>query len=281
MDSFNDNYWLEGLGPAPGCDFYILHTGCMQTLNNHVYKFGNFISWHVVISGRGFVRSLGKTFHLKPGDMFSIMEEAFIEYGEEEEGEHLELYFLRIKGKSAGKMTRSIGITPQTPVIPGKGEELIRLFAAVWQKAKEHCQIPEEYAAGILRIMAFLRENNHAGHRNESILVSEALNVINNRNNWGYNVNDLAAALQVSRTTLFHTFKKTMKITPSELIAKARLELCQALIRSNMDSSFGEIAQMAHFKDEKYFLRFFRRLSGMTPGEYRKTLIKSSGKISS
>lgn len=280
MDSFNENYWLESLEPAPGCDFYLLHTGCMRTLNDRVYRFGNFTSWHVVISGRGYVRSLGKTFHLKAGDMFSIMEDSFIEYGAEE-GEHLELYFLRIEGKSAGKMTRSIGITPKTPVIPGKGEELIRLFAAVWQKAKEHCQIPEEYGAGILQIVAFLRESCPAGRRNESILVSEALNVIVNRNNWGYNVSDLAAALQVSRTTLFHTFKRTMKITPSELIAKTRLDLCQTLIRSNMDSSFAEIARMAHFKDEKYFLRFFRRLAGMTPGEYRKTLIKTSGKISS
>jgi AraC family transcriptional regulator len=66
-------------------------------------------------------------------------------------------------------------------------------------------------------------------------------------------------------------FRKTYGSTVGEYTRRLRIEFaCREL--SKVDLSIARIAANAGFFDQSHFTRTFRRLMGVTPAEYRKTL---------
>ena len=269
MPETKENYLIGGMGAAAGCGFTLFQAGYLRGPAGEVCKFGNYNCWHVVTSGRGFVKCGNRTVPLKVGDVFSVMYGCTIQYGPAE-GEDWEFIFLRIEGEKAREMTGRIGLSPENPALTGGGERCAELFKAVIRAAREKCRIPEEYALMIFRIVTFFTSALPEKRRSAQELVSDAEKLLEHASESVYNVNDLAGSLHVSRGTLFHAFKEVLKVSPIRYLHEKKLKKCLSLIAENPLLTFGEIAKRARFSDEKYFLRFFRKKTGMTPGEYRK-----------
>ena len=85
----------------------------------------------------------------------------------------------------------------------------------------------------------------------------------------GLNVSEMAAALQVSRTTLFTAFRDVLGITPIEFLTRKRLERAKDLMRRSR-RPLRVIARMSGFGEPKYFLRRFKQCEGMTPTEWQR-----------
>lgn len=68
-------------------------------------------------------------------------------------------------------------------------------------------------------------------------------------------------------------FKKVMGVNVHTYIDDLRLFKAQTLLSSTAKSIY-EIAFGIGFKDESYFYRWYKKKTGMTPGEYRQSLIK-------
>ena len=170
-------------------------------------------------------------------------------------------------------MTGRIGLSPDNPALTGGGERCAELFKAVIRAAREKCRVPEEYALMIFRIMTFFTSALPEKRRSTSELVSDAEKLLEYAGESVCNVNGLAERLHVSRGTLFHAFKEVLGVSPICRLHEKKLNKSLSLIAENPFLTFGEIAIRAGFSDEKYFLRFFRKKTGMTPGEYRKKLL--------
>lgn len=91
----------------------------------------------------------------------------------------------------------------------------------------------------------------------------------NFRNQW--NVQEYADAIGITTTTLNRiTLQHLNKTVKTLLLERTMLEAKRRLIytRSNLD----QIAYDLGFKDPAYFSRFFKRETGLTPGQMRKEM---------
>ena len=83
-------------------------------------------------------------------------------------------------------------------------------------------------------------------------------------------VTDLA---NVACLSIFHftrAFAATMGVPPHRYVSQRRLESAKVMIATG--SSLSEIAYNCQFSSQSSFTRAFRRATGMTPAEYRRTL---------
>ena len=88
-------------------------------------------------------------------------------------------------------------------------------------------------------------------------------------------LSQIAASAALSESSCLRCFKKGIGTTPGQLLRQMRIERACELLR-NSDSTSGEIGAACGFTDESYFIRTFRALRGMTPGEYREKETKRS-----
>ncbi|MEO0587041.1 MAG: XylR family transcriptional regulator [Planctomycetota bacterium] len=87
-------------------------------------------------------------------------------------------------------------------------------------------------------------------------------------------VEDVLDEIGVSRKTLELRMKRVTGQTPRNAIFRARIEKSKRML-SNSSTPVGEIARICGFRQSNHFNTVFKRLTGMTPGEYRQRQIAS------
>jgi len=81
-------------------------------------------------------------------------------------------------------------------------------------------------------------------------------------------VADYAELLGVSARHLGARVRESFGVTPGEAIRRRKhLEACRLLLHTSR--SVAGISEMLGFSDPSWFIRAFKRQSGMTPGEFR------------
>ena len=81
-------------------------------------------------------------------------------------------------------------------------------------------------------------------------------------------VQEVAEHVGVSRRLLEHRFRQSLNRTPAEEIRRQRVEHAKALLRET-DFKVRDVAEACHFASDRDFWRLFRRVTGMTPSQYR------------
>jgi AraC family transcriptional regulator len=83
-------------------------------------------------------------------------------------------------------------------------------------------------------------------------------------------VRDVAKRVGVHAVHLARAFRMFVGCTPGDLLRARRLELAAAALMKS-ESSLAEIALASGFSDQAQFTKAFRRIYGVTPGEYRQS----------
>ncbi len=110
-----------------------------------------------------------------------------------------------------------------------------------------HQNIRQNIPPNIVRIMEWIKANYY-----RMVTVTEIAQ------EFGYNSDYLSTL-----------FKKSTNSTIIHYINKTRIEIAKVLM-SAYDLSVKEVAYSCGFSDEKYFMKTFKRLEGMTPSQYKK-----------
>ncbi|MFH8366150.1 AraC family transcriptional regulator [Streptomyces sp. NPDC018031] len=84
-------------------------------------------------------------------------------------------------------------------------------------------------------------------------------------------VRDCAALLGVSAGRLHQAVKEATGRTPGGMIRQARVLEAKRLL-AGTGLSVGQVARQTGFADPAYFCRFFRRETGSSPGDFRRTV---------
>lgn len=79
-----------------------------------------------------------------------------------------------------------------------------------------------------------------------------------------------AAHVNLSESYLSHLFKREMKESFTDYLQKKRMEKARSLLRETKDST-SLIAVQCGYEDYSYFCRVFKKSTGQTPKEYRKS----------
>ena len=103
----------------------------------------------------------------------------------------------------------------------------------------------------ILKVVRYIRENiNH--------------NII---------IDDLSAICYLTNDHFIRIFKKEMLCTPIQYIIQKKIEKAQLLLVINKES-IKEIAYILSFANISYFYKQFKRITGLTPKQYREKCIR-------
>jgi AraC family transcriptional regulator len=82
---------------------------------------------------------------------------------------------------------------------------------------------------------------------------------------------DLAGVINVSMGQLFRAFKTSVGITPFHYIARRRVELACAMIRTTQEP-LSQIAVSCGLCDQAHLCKVFRSIIGMTPSAWRRAM---------
>lgn len=99
--------------------------------------------------------------------------------------------------------------------------------------------------------------------------LQKAVEKIEKDYNKNLKVDELAEMVNMSTSTFLRHFKKHFHIPPVQYIKQVRLNAaCKMLLESN--KSFSEIAFDTGFCDQSYMTREFKKMTSLSPSEYRK-----------
>lgn len=87
----------------------------------------------------------------------------------------------------------------------------------------------------------------------------------------GADVNAVARAAGMSRRALEKKFTQLINRTPLEEIQEMRFRRIRQLLLET-DYVLPQIAEMAGFQYQEYLVRFFKKRTGMTPGQFRRKM---------
>ena len=86
-------------------------------------------------------------------------------------------------------------------------------------------------------------------------------------------IDDLAEIVEIPRDRLSRNFSRDIGIPLKKYLSNILLSRAELLLR-NKELTVREIARLLNFNDEYYFSHFFRRQTGLAPGQYRKQQIE-------
>ena len=84
-----------------------------------------------------------------------------------------------------------------------------------------------------------------------------------------YGINNLAADVNMSKSTLARKLKAVSGMTPSDFIRQIKIQHACHLLE-NQNHTVTEVADMVGFDERRYFSTIFKKETGVTPSEYMK-----------
>jgi AraC family transcriptional regulator len=85
----------------------------------------------------------------------------------------------------------------------------------------------------------------------------------------GLTLEQLAAAAHLSVYHFARQFKVATGLPPHQYVILRRVERAKQLLQQDRDLSLAEVAAHAGFSDQSQFSRHFKRIVGVTPGQFR------------
>lgn len=93
--------------------------------------------------------------------------------------------------------------------------------------------------------------------------------VLDHLDNPGFSIDQFAAELNISRSSLFTKIKEITGQTPNDFVTEIRLRRSLTLLKENKEEAVSNIAFSVGFSDPSYFIKQFKKFYGVTPGQYR------------
>jgi AraC-like DNA-binding protein len=105
-------------------------------------------------------------------------------------------------------------------------------------------------------------------------VVAQALGLLHAQPERPWTVDELAAAVHVSRSTLVRRFSDFVGEPPAAYLTRWRMEVAARLLRES-EQPVGRICRLVGYTSEFAFSRAFSKHRGEPPGRYRKRIKRS------
>ena len=131
----------------------------------------------------------------------------------------------------------------------------------------------------ILEILAWafrlsgMEEKKNTQKQEENVFVSLAKQYIDDNIEMAPSVEEVSEYCYLSTKQLTRIFQRYEEISPGEYIKNRRISKIEKLLADDL-LSLKQISEIMNFNNEYYFNAFFKKNSGMPPGEYREMLGK-------
>ena len=119
-------------------------------------------------------------------------------------------------------------------------------------------------------VLGYTEAVNNTRTDRYSLQIGNAISYINTHLCDPITVPEIAANVFLNANYLSGLFKKEIGMTIREYITRRRIEEASYFVRNGKEQ-FADIAAFYQFCSQSHFVKCFRQVMGVTPGEYRKT----------
>ena len=126
---------------------------------------------------------------------------------------------------------------------------LLGILTSIARSASDEPRVPTEYRQRINDVCRYMYENCE---RIESI-------------------SSLAQICHLSESRFSHLFSSVMGTSPKNYLIRIRIEKAKELL-ANTENSIGRVSELVGLHDQNYFSRIFKRLTGISPTQYRENI---------
>ena len=106
--------------------------------------------------------------------------------------------------------------------------------------------------------------------KKEKTAVFRAKQYIQTHYTQNFSIEDLARAAHLSPYHMIHVFREEMGVPPHAYLRQIRISKAKELLAQGLP--LADAAQSAGFTDQSHLNRWFKRLWGITPGQYRNSV---------
>lgn len=133
------------------------------------------------------------------------------------------------------------------------------------------CMNVKDFHDILCEVCRAIIDNNTSWMTEKNDLVKRAISYMQqNYSDPDLTMNSLAQYLEISSVTLSIEFKNAMDMKPSDYLINIRMEKAKELLRST-DMMTKEVSTAVGYEDERVFMRRFKKHTGLTTGQYRRT----------
>ena len=234
------------------------------------------VTLRYIVKGLWKIKMCGLVHEARAGDIFCALPSETIWFGHENKEADWEWREIQLNGPCAEKFLKEFGLDRKSPVItPADSDKALEIFKKMYGLMAEERRSAAEALALLFELVAICAEGNkdissyESLENSKKILIAKAKDFFQTSPSVKRNVSEIAEILGVDRSTLFRAFKEETGMSPHEYIDRARLFHAGELLNSS-DMPIREVALNSGFSDVKYFIGWFKKKRGMTPGEFRR-----------
>lgn len=258
-------------------DCGILFYGRELTEADYAYSGNNtrdYYVLHFILSGKGSFASAGnKMTHLKAGDVFILPRSipCFYQADHEDPWEYSWIGF-------SGSSVRDVLLQSQLMEKHYLKNITNSLFANEYQELFDSLHQPLNLNNRLLVQSNIFRTFHQLIQEYPSTKgqqkagsyehFNQAVQLMKDNLEKGYNVSDVTAALHLSRSYVHTIFKKFTESSPQQFLLNLRIDEAKEILKET-DYSIQAVASLVGYKDQFTFSKAFKRIVGVSPQEFR------------
>jgi AraC-like DNA-binding protein len=268
------DYFLENVKDKD-TDIVLHNAGFAVKIPNYTcgYENRDYYLIQFVGKGKGTYTVGDKSYPLKKNDGFLVLPDQI--YMHQADGEDpWSIYWVGFSGKMAKYFLDKANLNKNNMVFHfPEGNILESHFENLYDKIRAP-QYPETIAlAYFYLILGAITEYRNAAEKKVLHLshLQKAITFINMHIHNKLSVADITDYLSLDPSQVYRLFKSELGMSPKNYLIKVKIEKACELIGKS-DLNFGEISNLLGFEYVSHFYKIFKKIVGVTPTEYKKSL---------
>lgn len=273
-----DNLLIVHNSAPDDAEFYIEEIGHIKTEpeRKQVYNRGGYCI-HYIIKGKASFN--GET--VSEGQGYLMTPKGYDLYVSDKD-EPYEYAWIIIGGKMAKYFLKFCGFEGKSQIFTHKNAVLCgnKIKDYVYADYKEK-NLNLALMGLLYEIMAYYKEPEMKNMEGDikipdepgSQYIKQALQIIHYEYDGDLSVSKISEKIHISQNYMCRLFNRFMGCSPQAYIVKYRIGVAKELMEKT-DWKIGIIAETVGYMDALYFSQIFRRITGLTPSQYRKGLKK-------
>jgi AraC-like DNA-binding protein len=179
---------------------------------------------------------------------------------------------------------------PENPSDANAADDFSALFCSAEEKIRQSATLPfhffvgktvsdvlhihDSYTDAIQQIAQYEKNTEREWVKQKSKLAENCIKLIQTQyQDANMSLSGISEQLSVSSTYLSRTFKEEVGIGLLDYIHQYRILVAKQIIETNPNVLVKDVAELVGFSNAATLIRVFKKLEGVTPGEYEKTMI--------
>lgn len=229
---------------------------------------------HYVVAGKGYYLLGGQRYEIHAGEAFLIVPDTEITY-HADEIDPWEYVWVGFAGADAQPILQCTPLSEKEPVLHlADGETFRKAIERIYEARGADFNHAVRMTGELYTALSLLMRDDPS-HRAEDVAtqyVQKAATYIAHHYAYPITVLDVASYVGIDRSHLYTVFKQVLGVSPKDYLTDFRIRKACTLLREP-ELSITAAANSVGFENNLYFSKVFRKRMGVTPSQYRQTMV--------